>query len=146
MAAGLHHFSDAIQVAPPWQMPEDLVVHLNGLPINGHTVDLTLSVDGVLVRRGDQLSSPLFIQEHADGKPRALPVGGRMTLQPVPVYLTLRENGQASVSPLEEAHTFPGGPHSKMVWSSSLVVFLALLIAGFHFIIIRMVYMEYCRK
>jgi hypothetical protein len=127
-------------------MPEDLVVHVNGLPMSGHTVDLTLSVDGVLVRREDQLSSPLYIQEHADGKPRALPVGARMTLQPVPVYFTLRENGQVSVSLQEEAHAFPGGPHSKIVWSSSLVVFLALLIGGFHFIIIRMVYMEYCRK
>lgn len=147
LAAGLHRFSDTVQIAPAWTLPSNLVLHLSGLPVGDHLVDLAISREAVLLHRQDQLSAPLFVQQGARGSPRALGVGERQHLAAAPIYLTAEATGQLSVSPQQELQSFGARPHPTR-WSTSFIVsmFLVLVVAVFHVLLIRMVYNEYCRK
>lgn len=145
VAMGLRAAGHDILVTPPWTWAEDYMLHAEGLPVGQHVIDLSVAHGGITVKRVDQLSQPLFVQHGAASTPRSLGVGEHVRLSPAPVYLTTSSTGQTLWTVEAELHAF-GPPPSTARWSHSLVVFLVLLVAGFHVALARVVYVDYCRK
>lgn len=147
-AAGLRQLRDTVQVLPLWRLPPGLTLEVQGAPVpaaDGHwlRVDLELSKDGAVLTRRDKLSAPGFVQEGAAGAVQPLGVGKRLRLEPGVLYLSHNARGQQSMAVHEEQREFGQRPTPSRRFSRALVVFLSLLVAAFHILLVVYLYREY---
>eukprot|EP00055_Hartaetosiga_balthica_P012906 m.64183 g.64183 ORF g.64183 m.64183 type:complete len:629 (+) comp8105_c0_seq2:216-2102(+) len=129
-----------VKLSPGWHLLDGVSMSSRHLLWSHFDVSVKLTRFETKLTRLDRSSEPLYVHERG-GKATLLPVNTEIALQSDTLIL--------SPSPLSTAQSQFGDDQQRPLLhkpstSTSLIVFVFVTIAGFHVVLIRMVYKEYC--
>eukprot|EP00043_Microstomoeca_roanoka_P004498 m.50081 g.50081 ORF g.50081 m.50081 type:complete len:595 (+) comp12522_c0_seq1:87-1871(+) len=129
-------------IAPGWRLKyHSTELLVEDLAIDGHVVDVRISQRKTIITRKDRQSSPLYAHREEE-QPALLAVGADFSATSAAIILSTSEQKPSmSFTRLD----YGTRPVSTPSYSTSLIVFLFVAIAGFHVALVRLVYQEYCR-
>ncbi|EGD73614.1 hypothetical protein PTSG_12293 [Salpingoeca rosetta] len=138
---GIRERDGGIDIAPGWLLPRDVALVAEDVRVGGYVVDIHLTRHHTTIARKDKRSHPVYI--HRVGvHPKPVGVSTRLSIPSEPIHLSSSAQRPAGKQPDLDYGPRPISPPS---YSTSLIVFLFVAIAGFHVALIRLVYLEYCR-
>eukprot|EP00056_Hartaetosiga_gracilis_P002284 m.52317 g.52317 ORF g.52317 m.52317 type:complete len:640 (+) comp10990_c0_seq2:68-1987(+) len=130
-----------VKVSPGWRLHEGALLSSRHVLWSQFDVSITLRRFTTTIKRLDRSSEPLYVHER-DKTVTLLAVNQDVTLPSDTLFLSPSKQSVFEESQFGDDRQRPLSHNPST--STSLVVFLFVAIAGFHVVLIRMVYKEYC--